>query len=69
MKKFFSTLFTVYIYLVFVWLMFALSIDAYFIYLHFSGQDAKAQQISNEILIRIDGTYKDNPKNIWYSKP
>lgn len=68
MKKFLNTLFVSYIYLCLTWVILALMIDGYFIYLHFSGQDAKAQEITDEIMIRIDGRYKNNPKNIWYSK-
>ena len=54
-------------YLVFAicWVFFALSFDLFMIGVHFTDEDLE-RKISNEIMWRIDGTFKDNPKNIWY---
>jgi predicted membrane protein len=49
----------------FMWISFALVFDVFFIYLQFNNPE-KAQYYSNEIMVRIDGTYKNNPKSIWY---
>jgi hypothetical protein len=35
--------------------------------LTFSGKEEQIRQISNEIMWRIDGTFKNNPDNIWYN--
>lgn len=50
------------------WLLFALSFQLYGLFLVATDQEDKMTQISNEISWRIDGTFKDNPKNIWYNK-
>jgi hypothetical protein len=48
------------------WLAFALSFQGYAIFLTVSGQEEEMTRISNEISWRIDGTFKNNPENIWY---
>lgn len=60
-------LFKVFLTLVGFWLLFALSFQLFFVYLHFSGQEDLARDISNEIMWRIDGTFKNNPNNIMYN--
>jgi len=57
-------------YLVFVgvWLAFALSFDLFMIGVHFTKPDLETK-ISNEITWKIDGTFKNNPDNIWYKGP
>lgn len=50
-----------------VWISFALVFDIFFIYLHFTNPE-KGQYYSNEIMWRIDGTFKNNPNNIWYEE-
>jgi hypothetical protein len=49
------------------WILFALCFQLFFVYLHFSGKDDLAGQISNEIMWKIDGTFKNSPGNIWYN--
>jgi hypothetical protein len=56
-----------FLYLVGFWIVFALFFQLFFVYLHFSGKDDLAGQISNEIMWRIDGTFKNDPNNIWYN--
>ncbi len=48
------------------WIMFALTFQVYGVFLIATGQDEKMSQISNEISWKIDGTFKNNPDNIWY---
>jgi hypothetical protein len=43
--------------------------ELYLAYLNASGQKEKSEQIMSDIDFKIDGTYKDNPNNIWYEKP
>ena len=56
-----------FLYFVCAWVVFALLFQLFFVYLHFSGKEDLAGKIVNEIETRIDGTYKNNPNNIWYN--
>lgn len=47
-----------FMYLVAGWIVFALAFDLFFIYLHFSGNDELALKISNEIMWKLDGTFR-----------
>jgi hypothetical protein len=49
------------------WILFALCFQLFFVYLHFSGQEELARDISNEITWKIDGRFKNDPNNIWYN--
>lgn len=60
-------LFKAFLSLVSFWILFALCFQLFFVYLHFSGKDELAGQISNEIMWKIDGTFKNSPGNIWYN--
>ena len=53
--------------LVGIWIIFALCFQLFFVYLHFSGKEDIATNISNWIMWRIDGTFKNSPENIWYN--
>ena len=66
-KKVGQILFTIYLCIVGLWILFALSFDIYCVYLEVSGQDDKLLEISNDFTERFDGNYKNNPKNIWYN--
>jgi hypothetical protein len=44
--------------LISTWILFALSTQMFFTYLHFSGQDDRARDISNEIMWKLDGRFK-----------
>ena len=59
-------LFKVFLTLVGVWILFAISFQMFFLYLHFSGKEETARNIVNWIEWWIDGTFKNNPENIWY---
>jgi preprotein translocase subunit SecY len=68
-KKIGNVLAMGYVYFVFLFVISALGFQLFFIYLTFSGQDEKASRISNQIMWKIDGTFKNNPDNIWYEGP
>ena len=53
--------------LVGIWIIFAICFQLFFVYLHFSGQEELARDISNEITWKIDGRFKNDPNNIWYN--
>lgn len=48
------------------WLALALSFQVYALVLIASGNEQEVTRISNEISWKIDGTFKNNPDNIWY---
>lgn len=50
------------------WIMFALAFQLYGVFLVATDQEDRMTQISNEISWKIDGTFKNNPENIWYNK-
>jgi hypothetical protein len=56
-----------FVYLVGVWIAFALCFQLFFVYLEFSGKHELQRDIVNWIEWRIDGTFKNNPENIWYN--
>ncbi len=57
-----------FLYLVGFWIVFALFFQLFFVYLQFSGKEDLAGRISNEIMWKIDGTFKNSPGNIWYNE-
>lgn len=50
-----------------VWVIFALCFDMFMIFVHFTNPQLE-RDITNELTWRLDGTFKNNPKNIWYKK-
>ena len=59
-------LFAAFLCLVGVWIVFALCFQLFFVYLEFSGKHELQRNLVNWIEWRIDGTFKNNPENIWY---
>ena len=55
-----------FLYLVGVWIGFALCFQLFFVYLELSGKHELQRNVINWIEWRIDGTFKNNPENIWY---
>jgi hypothetical protein len=55
-----------FLYLVGLWIAFALCFQLFFVYLEFSGKHELQRNVINWIEWRIDGTFKNNPENIWY---
>ncbi len=68
-KKIGNVLAMGYVYFAFLFVISALTFQLFFIYLTVSGQDERMSKISNEIRWKIDGTFKNNPDNIWYEGP
>jgi len=60
-------LFTILTSLVVFWIAFALCFQLFFVYLEFSGKQETARNVTNWIMWRIDGTFKNSPENIWYN--
>jgi hypothetical protein len=54
--------------LVFVWVSFALTFQVFMIITHFTNPELSTK-IGNEIMWKIDGTFKNDPDNIWYEEP
>jgi hypothetical protein len=59
-------LFMAFLWLVGIWIIFALCFQMFFVYLEFSGKDELQRDVVNWIEWRIDGTFKNSPENIWY---
>jgi hypothetical protein len=55
-----------FLYLAGLWIAFALCFQLFFVYLEFSGKHELQRDVVNWIEWRIDGTFKNNPENIWY---
>jgi hypothetical protein len=55
-----------FLYLVGVWIAFALCFQLFFVYLELSGKHELQRNVINWIEWRIDGTFKNSPENIWY---
>ena len=49
-----------------LWLLFALSLMFYSLYLEITGNEQALQDMSNEFSWKLDGTFKNSPGNIWY---
>ena len=67
MQKIGEKIFMGYLVLVGIWVSFALIFEATMMTLHFTNPDL-ATKIGREIEWKIDGTFKDDPDNIWYTK-
>jgi len=67
MKKIGEKIFMGYLVLVGVWVSLALIFEATMITLNFTNPDL-ATKIGREIEWKIDGTFKNDPDNIWYTK-
>ena len=52
-----------------LWISCAFLFEVYMIYLHFSGQEEKTTAIANWFSWKFDGTFKNDPGNIWYEEP
>ena len=49
-----------------LWLLFALSLMFYSLYLEFTDNEQALQDMSNQFSWKFDGTFKNSPENIWY---
>jgi len=55
-----------FVYAVGVFILCALAFQLTFIFLEFSGRSETAAQIAKELSWKFDGTFKNNPGNVWY---
>jgi hypothetical protein len=60
-------LFLGFLYLAIAWVITAVLFGIFMTTLEFSGKTEMTRDISNWILWRIDGTFKNSPENIWYN--
>ena len=63
-----ETIFKVYLILACIWVVFALSLDIFGLYVHFTNPELESK-MANEFSWKFDGTFKNNPDNIWYKGP
>ena len=68
-KKISDAMFKMYLGFVGIFIASALSTQIFFLYLQFTGQQERMTDISNKVSWKIDGTFKNNPDNIWYEGP
>jgi hypothetical protein len=50
-----------------IWIVGALLFQLTFIFLEFGGYSEVATRIGNELMWKFDGTFKNDPNNIWYN--
>ena len=55
--------------LVLAWLIFAIGLMFYSVFLIATGHEDTLQQMSNSFMWKFDGTFKNSPGNIWYQEP
>jgi hypothetical protein len=67
MKFMKEKLFNVFLRFCLAWVLFALCFDIFMVTVHYTDTNLE-RKIVNEISWKIDGTFKDNPDNIWYEK-
>ena len=65
MKNLKETLALRFVQLVFVWVNLALIFEVFMIVTTFTNPELSTK-IGNEIMWKIDGTFKNDPNNIWY---
>ena len=54
--------------LLFVWVNLALAFEIFMLVTTFTNPELNTK-VGNEIMWKIDGTFKSFPDNIWYTKP
>jgi len=55
--------------LVGAWVIFALGLMIYSVFLVATGNESTLQNMSNQFMWKFDGTFKNSPGNIWYQEP
>jgi hypothetical protein len=56
------------VYFTAAWCVIALCMQLFFIVLHFSGNEDITRKVVDEIDVRIDGRFTNDPRNFWYKK-
>ncbi len=62
-------LFNTFLVVAMVWIVSALLVQTFFIYLELTEQNERIQNMVNKVEWKIDGRFKNNPDNIWYEGP
>lgn len=62
-------LFNTFLILSMVWIVSALLVQTFFIYLELTHQEERMRNMVNKVEWKIDGAFKNNPDNIWYEGP
>ena len=62
-------LFLVFLYGVIIFIFCALGTQLFFLYLEFTNQHEKIQNIVNQLDWKFDGRFKNHPGNIYYEEP
>lgn len=62
-------LFNTFLVVTMAWIVSALLVQTFFIYLELTHQDERMRNMVNKVEWKIDGTFKNNPDNIWYEGP
>jgi hypothetical protein len=62
-------LFNTFLVVTMAWIVSALLVQTFFIYLELTEQDERMQNMVNKVEWKIDGRFKNNPDNIWYEGP
>jgi hypothetical protein len=68
MKNLKETLSLRFVQLVFVWVNLALAFEIFMLITTFTNPELN-RKVGNQIMWKIDGTFKNDPTNIWYTKP
>jgi len=50
------------------WCVIALCMQLFFVVLHFTGNEDITRKVVNELEVRIDGRFANDPKSFWYKK-
>jgi hypothetical protein len=58
-----------FLFIVGIWLIFALGLMVYSISLIVTGNESALQNMANEFSWKFDRTFKSSPGNIWYEEP
>lgn len=58
-----------FLYLVGIWIVFALAIQVTAITLHFTGREDITAKAANWFTWKFDGRFKNSPGSIWYQEP
>jgi hypothetical protein len=62
-------LFNTFLVVTMAWIVSALLVQTFFIYLELTEQNERMQNMVNKVEWKIDGRFKNNPDNIWYEGP
>lgn len=54
--------------LVLAWTIFALGFDIFMIFTHYTNPELNTK-VGNYLTWKLDGTFKNDPDNIWYEGP